>query len=94
MRESNIRLNTREKAVVLFAFAFIFLALFIPLWQIGENHSLEMKISYDELALAELKDEERRVRLAMATEDAESERALVLSSIVNDRDTLKVGNQK
>ncbi len=43
MGESTLKINLREKALVLFAFAFIFFSLFIPLWEIGANHSVEIE---------------------------------------------------
>ena len=84
MRESTFRFDIREKTLVIMAFVFIFLSLFIPLWQIGVNHSLELKIRNDEIALRELNAEERRVRISLAESEAEWENRVVLSS-VNER---------
>ena len=81
MRESTFRFDIREKTLVIMAFVFIFLSLFIPLWQIGVNHSLELKISNDEIALRELNAEERRVRISLAESEAEWENRVVLSSV-------------
>lgn len=81
MRESTFRFDIREKTLVIMAFVFIFLSLFIPLWQIGVNHSLELKIRNDEMALRELNAEERRVRLSLAESEAEWENRVVLSSV-------------
>lgn len=81
MRESTFRFDIREKTLVIMAFVFIFLSLFIPLWQIGVNHSLELKIRNDEMALRELNAEERRVRISLAESEAEWENRVVLSSV-------------
>ena len=81
MRESTFRFDIREKTLVIMAFVFIFLSLFIPLWQIGVNHSLELKIRNDEMALRELNAEERRVRISLAESEAELENRVVLSSV-------------
>lgn len=81
MRESTFRFDIREKTLVIMAFVFIFLSLFIPLWQIGVNHSLELKIRNDEMALRELDAEERRVRISLAESEAEWENRVVLSSV-------------
>ena len=81
MRESTFRFDIREKTLVIMAFVFIFLSLFIPLWQIGVNHSLELKIRNDEIALRELNAEERRVRISLAESEAEWENRVVLSSV-------------
>lgn len=81
MRESTFRFEIREKTLVIMAFVFIFLSLFIPLWQIGVNHSLELKIRNDEIALRELNAEERRVRISLAESEAEWENRVVLSSV-------------
>ena len=51
MRESTFRFDIKEKAIIIMAFIFMFFALFVPLWQIGVNHSLEMKISLSSLML-------------------------------------------
>lgn len=81
MRESTFRFDIREKTLVIMAFVFIFLSLFIPLWQIGVNHSLELKIRNDEMVLRELNAEERRVRISLAESEAEWENRVVLSSV-------------
>ncbi len=81
MRESTFRFSIKEKAIVILAFFFIFISLFVPLWQIGVNHSLEMKIRNDKEALAELSAEERRIRTSMAESEAEMENRVVLSSV-------------
>ena len=81
MRDSTFRFDIREKTLVIMAFVFIFLSLFIPLWQIGVNHSLELKIRNDEIALRELNAEERRVRISLAESEAEWENRVVLSSV-------------
>lgn len=81
MRESTFRFDIKEKTLVIMAFVFIFLSLFIPLWQIGVNHSLELKIRNDEMALRELDAEERRVRISLAESEAEWENRVVLSSV-------------
>ena len=81
MRESTFRFDLKEKAMIIAAFVFIFFTLFIPLWQIGVNHSLELKIRNDEMALRELNAEERRVRISLAESEAEWENRVVLSSV-------------
>ena len=81
MRESTFRFDIREKTLVIMAFVFIFLSLFIPLWQIGVNHSLEMKIRNDQIALSELDQEERRIRLSMAEREARREESVTLASV-------------
>ena len=81
MRESTFRFDMKEKALIIMAFIFIFFALFVPLWQIGVSHSLEMKIRHDEMALRELNQEERRIRTSMAELDAEKEDMLALASV-------------
>ncbi len=81
MREFSVKIKMREKAMVFISFALLFLLLFIPLWQIGVNHSLEMKIMESEYSLSELEEEERRIRLSFAEREAFLSEEAVLSSI-------------
>ena len=81
MRESTFRFDMKKKAMIIAAFVFIFFTLFIPLWQIGVNHSLEMKIRNDQIALSELDQEERRIRLSMAEREARREESVTLASV-------------
>ncbi len=95
MREhanGSLRITRNHKILVLAAFFVTFLLLFIPLWQMGVNRSLDLGIRYENARLVEIDAEERAIRKTMASMQHASETENILLSM-QEKDGLLLGSR-
>ena len=84
MVTSGIRLGLNFKIMLLAFILFCFVLVFIPLWQIGVNHSLDQQLVLEAVRLRDLNDEERAIRTEIARMKTEKEEAVWLSSLTDE----------
>ena len=63
---SGMKLGTNFKVGLMAFILFSFILIFIPLWQIGVNHSLDQQLLLEAVRLRDLSDEERSIRTEIA----------------------------
>ena len=77
----SFRITRNHKILVLSALLVTFMLLFIPLWQMGVNRSLDLGIRYENARLVEIDSEERAIRKTMASLQHAAETENILLSM-------------
>ena len=84
MNTRDIRITGRGKMLILGALFMMFLTVFVPLWQIGVNHSLEMAIRQEKVRLTALGEDERILKNEIATQRNMEGESMILASMAED----------
>lgn len=62
-----LRFKIQHKVLIMSVFFVIFALVFLPLWQVGVNHSLEMRIMDEKIRMMELSEDERMIKTSIAS---------------------------
>ncbi len=62
-----LRFKIHHKVLIMSVFFVVFALVFLPLWQVGVNHSLEMRIMDEKIRMMELSEDERMIKTSIAS---------------------------